>query len=90
MAKRETAEQRSVTFTKRRQGLFNKAADLCRICDAQIAIMVSSTGSKEKGLLDVGSAPYLFCVFFFLYFFFLQFLFSPLLCFCFCVLPLLL
>ncbi|KAL9381315.1 hypothetical protein Peur_026972 [Populus x canadensis] len=48
MAKRETAEQRSVTFTKRRQGLFNKAADLCRICDAQIAIMVSSTGSKEK------------------------------------------
>ncbi|KAF9662096.1 hypothetical protein SADUNF_Sadunf18G0017800 [Salix dunnii] len=48
MAKRETAEQRSVTFTKRRQGLFNKAAELCRICDAQIAIMVSSTGSKEK------------------------------------------
>ena len=48
MAKRETAEQRSVTFTKRRQGLFNKAADLCRICDAQIAIMVSSTGSKDK------------------------------------------
>ncbi|KAJ6915209.1 MADS-box protein SOC1 [Populus alba x Populus x berolinensis] len=48
MAKRETAEQRFVTFTKRRQGLFNKAADLCRICDAQIAIMVSSTGSKEK------------------------------------------
>jgi hypothetical protein len=48
MAKRETAEQRSVTFTKRRQGLFNKAADLCRICDAQIAIMVSSTGSREK------------------------------------------
>ncbi|KAL3575557.1 hypothetical protein D5086_023658 [Populus alba] len=48
MVKRETAEQRSVTFTKRRQGLFSKAADLCRICDAQIAIMVSSTGSKEK------------------------------------------
>ncbi|XP_011043030.1 PREDICTED: agamous-like MADS-box protein AGL62 [Populus euphratica] len=48
MVKRETAEQRSVTFTKRRQGLFNKAADLCRICDAQIAIMVSSAGSKEK------------------------------------------
>ncbi|KAL3587083.1 hypothetical protein D5086_013950 [Populus alba] len=48
MAKRETAEQRSVTFTKRRQGLFNKASDLCRICDAHIAIMVSSTGSKDK------------------------------------------
>lgn len=48
MAKRETAEQRSVTFTKTRQGLFNKASDLCRICDAHIAIMVSSTGSKEK------------------------------------------
>ncbi|KAJ6758622.1 BOX PROTEIN putative-RELATED [Salix koriyanagi] len=48
MARRETAEQRSVTLTKRRQGLFNKAAELCRICDARIAIMVSSTGSKEK------------------------------------------
>ncbi|CAK7353802.1 unnamed protein product [Dovyalis caffra] len=48
MAKRETSEQRAVTFTKRRHGLFNKAADLCRICDAQIAIMVTSTGSKEK------------------------------------------
>ncbi|KAG5225236.1 agamous MADS-box protein [Salix suchowensis] len=48
MARRETAKQRSVTLTKRRQGLFNKAAELCRICDARIAIMVSSTGSKEK------------------------------------------
>ncbi|CAK7353798.1 unnamed protein product [Dovyalis caffra] len=48
MAKRETSEQMAVTFTKRRHGLFNKAADLCRICDAQIAITVSSTGCKEK------------------------------------------
>ncbi|CAK7350441.1 unnamed protein product [Dovyalis caffra] len=48
MAKRETAQQRSVTFTKRRHGLFNKAAELCMICNARVAIMATSVCSKEK------------------------------------------
>ncbi|KAL5752264.1 hypothetical protein ACOSP7_022449 [Xanthoceras sorbifolium] len=40
--RRETKKQRSVSFTKRRQGLYNKAVELCLFCGAQIAIVVSS------------------------------------------------
>ncbi|XP_021899649.1 agamous-like MADS-box protein AGL62 [Carica papaya] len=42
MEKRETKEQRAVTFSKRRRGLFNKAAELCVLCDFQVAVLVSS------------------------------------------------
>ncbi|KAK3222737.1 hypothetical protein Dsin_009762 [Dipteronia sinensis] len=46
--RRVTREQRSVSFTKRRQGLYNKAAELCLLCDAQVAIVVSSPCSGKK------------------------------------------
>lgn len=38
----EQRQQKHVWFTKRRQGLFRKAAELCVICDAQIAIVTLS------------------------------------------------
>ncbi|KAF3436556.1 hypothetical protein FNV43_RR23648 [Rhamnella rubrinervis] len=42
----EQRQQKHVWFTKRRQGLFRKAAKLCVICDAQIAIvMLSEAGN---------------------------------------------
>ncbi|KAI9164826.1 hypothetical protein LWI28_002786 [Acer negundo] len=46
--RRVTREQRSVSFTKRRQGLYNKAAELCLFCDAQVAIVVSSPCSGKN------------------------------------------
>ncbi|KAF5191491.1 Mads-box transcription factor [Thalictrum thalictroides] len=39
----ENKKTRAVTFTKRRKGLFKKAADLCVLCNAQIAIIVFSS-----------------------------------------------
>lgn len=39
--KRETKEQRSVAFTRRRQTLFSKAADLCLLSGANIAVLVT-------------------------------------------------
>ncbi|EEF30413.1 MADS-box protein SVP [Ricinus communis] len=47
MKKRETKKQRSVSFTKRRYGLFNKAAELFMLCDAQLALLVSSPCSRK-------------------------------------------
>ncbi|XP_050238921.1 agamous-like MADS-box protein AGL14 [Mercurialis annua] len=41
-------KQRSVSFTKRRYGLFNKAAELFMLCDAQLAVLVSSTKGNRK------------------------------------------
>ncbi|CAL0298961.1 unnamed protein product [Lupinus luteus] len=35
-----------VTFTKRRNGLFKKANELCTLCDAQVALIVFSPGNK--------------------------------------------
>ncbi|KAH7566139.1 hypothetical protein JRO89_XS08G0101600 [Xanthoceras sorbifolium] len=46
--RRETKKQRSVSFTKRRQGLYNKAVELCLFCGAQIAIVVSSPNSGRN------------------------------------------
>ncbi|KAF9601953.1 hypothetical protein IFM89_024416 [Coptis chinensis] len=42
----ENSERRSVTFTKRRQGLFSKSSTLCKLCDAQIAMVVFSANGK--------------------------------------------
>ncbi|KAG9457399.1 hypothetical protein H6P81_001907 [Aristolochia fimbriata] len=46
----EDLSSRQVTFSKRRQGLFRKAADFCLLSAAQMAIIVNSPGGK----------PYLF------------------------------
>ncbi|XP_050210728.1 agamous-like MADS-box protein AGL97 [Mercurialis annua] len=46
--KRESKAKRSVSFSKRRQGLFNKAAELYMLCDAQLAVLVSSPCSKPN------------------------------------------
>ncbi|XP_021888217.1 serum factor response D-like [Carica papaya] len=46
--KRETKKQRVVTFSKRGTGLFNKAAELCVLCNAQVVILVSAPLAKEK------------------------------------------
>lgn len=48
MEKRKTKEQRAVTFTKRRHGLFNKAAELSVLCDFQVAVLVSSPNSPKR------------------------------------------
>lgn len=39
-------EERRVTFTKRRTGLFEKAAELCVLCGAKVAILTFSEGRK--------------------------------------------
>ncbi|KAK4794495.1 hypothetical protein SAY86_012489 [Trapa natans] len=44
--RRENVEERRVTFTKRRTGLFEKAAELCVLCGAKIAILTFSEGRK--------------------------------------------
>lgn len=38
----EDNSSRKVAFSKRRKGLFKKASELCRLCDAEIAIIVFS------------------------------------------------
>ncbi|XP_031269845.1 agamous-like MADS-box protein AGL62 [Pistacia vera] len=48
MKKRETRAKRAVTFSKRRYGLFNKAAELCILSGAKIAMAVSSPCSKQN------------------------------------------
>ncbi|WCJ19541.1 Agamous-like MADS-box protein AGL62 [Euphorbia peplus] len=50
MEERPSEKARSVTLTKRRQGLFNKAAEFSILCDSQIAVIVSpsQTGTKPK------------------------------------------
>ncbi|KAK4748975.1 hypothetical protein SAY87_026424 [Trapa incisa] len=45
--RRENIEERRVTFTKRRTGLFEKAAEICLMCDAKIAILTFSEGGKD-------------------------------------------
>ncbi|XP_019097151.1 PREDICTED: agamous-like MADS-box protein AGL97 [Camelina sativa] len=40
--KRETKQQRAVACSKRRQTLFSKAADLCHLSGANIAVFVTS------------------------------------------------
>ncbi|PIA64173.1 hypothetical protein AQUCO_00201450v1 [Aquilegia coerulea] len=42
----ESSSQRYVTFSKRRTGLFKKASELCILCGADIAIIVSSPSQK--------------------------------------------
>ncbi|KAI3877435.1 hypothetical protein MKX03_026492 [Papaver bracteatum] len=42
----EDRKKRNVSFTKRRQGLFKKAADLCRLTGADISLLVISPGGK--------------------------------------------
>lgn len=42
----EGREARQVTFTRRRTGLFKKAAELCVLCGAQAAAVVFSPGGR--------------------------------------------
>ncbi|MQM03976.1 hypothetical protein Taro_036772 [Colocasia esculenta] len=42
----ESSDVRQVTFSKRRKGLFKKAAELCVLCGAQAAAVVFSPGGK--------------------------------------------
>nr|GEZ07734.1 agamous-like MADS-box protein AGL62 [Tanacetum cinerariifolium] len=42
----EENSHRQVTFSKRRNGLFKKAAELCVLTGAKIAIIVNSTGGR--------------------------------------------
>lgn len=44
--RRENVEERRVTFTKRRTGLFDKAAELCVLCGAKVVIVTFSEGRK--------------------------------------------
>jgi len=42
----DKASNRQVTFSKRRQGLFKKASELCVLCDAHVAMVVFSPSDK--------------------------------------------
>ncbi|KAJ4847482.1 Agamous-like MADS-box protein agl31 [Turnera subulata] len=42
----EKKSYREVTFSKRRNGLFKKAQDLSILCDAQVAILITSGAGK--------------------------------------------
>ncbi|KAI3924390.1 hypothetical protein MKW98_032591 [Papaver atlanticum] len=42
----EDRQKRNVAFTKRRHGLFKKAADLCRLTGADISLLVISPGGN--------------------------------------------
>ncbi|XP_068661716.1 agamous-like MADS-box protein AGL62 [Aristolochia californica] len=42
----ENPDARQVCFSKRRSGLFKKAAELCLLCNAQVAIIVFSPAGK--------------------------------------------
>lgn len=44
--KRENIDDRRVTFTKRRTGLFEKGAELCILCGVQVVIITFSEGKK--------------------------------------------
>ncbi|KAI3873749.1 hypothetical protein MKX03_009834 [Papaver bracteatum] len=46
MKKIEDRQKRNVCFTKRRQGLIKKAADLCRLTGADISLLVISPGGN--------------------------------------------
>lgn len=57
MERRKTAEQISVTLSKRRQGLFNKAAELAMFCDSQIAVLVSAPNKRKVCSFGHTSVP---------------------------------
>ncbi|MCL7037968.1 hypothetical protein MKW94_029002 [Papaver nudicaule] len=42
----EIKSNRQVTFSKRRNGLFKKASELCVLCGAEIAVIVFSPAGK--------------------------------------------
>ncbi|KAF8394271.1 hypothetical protein HHK36_020478 [Tetracentron sinense] len=46
IANLEDPNKRQVTFSKRRKGLFKKAAEACSLCDAEIAVIVFSPAGK--------------------------------------------
>ncbi|CAL5411443.1 unnamed protein product [Camellia sinensis] len=46
MTRISNESNRSVTFSKRRSGLFKKASELCTLCGAEIAIVVFSPGKR--------------------------------------------
>ncbi|KAK3012005.1 hypothetical protein RJ639_011263 [Escallonia herrerae] len=46
MQKMANSSNLQVTFSKRRNGVFKKASELCTLCDAQAAIIVFSPGGK--------------------------------------------
>ncbi|KAM7271187.1 hypothetical protein ACFE04_030401 [Oxalis oulophora] len=46
--------RRSTTFTKRRAGLFAKAAELCLVSNAQIAVLVGSINEKHGSVYSFG------------------------------------
>ncbi|KAK9272483.1 hypothetical protein L1049_002856 [Liquidambar formosana] len=48
MKKRETKSQIYVTFSKRRKGLFKKAAELSVLTDAKVAILTAGPGGKAR------------------------------------------
>ncbi|KAF8100432.1 hypothetical protein N665_0224s0018 [Sinapis alba] len=55
MVKMEKENNLQVTFSKRKNGLFKKASELCTLCDAHIAVIVFSPSGKvySFGHLDV-------------------------------------
>ncbi|XP_059666946.1 agamous-like MADS-box protein AGL62 [Cornus florida] len=47
MKKRENEEDRLITFSKRRAGLYKKASELCILCDADIGVVIFSPTGKQ-------------------------------------------
>ena len=50
IVKMETMSHLQVTFSKRRNGLFKKASELCTLTEAEIALVVFSPGQKATPL----------------------------------------
>ncbi|XP_026416858.1 agamous-like MADS-box protein AGL97 [Papaver somniferum] len=48
----EDRQKRDVAFTKRRHGLFKKAADLCRLTGADISLLNNTINVKEEKVAD--------------------------------------
>lgn len=48
----EDRSKRQITFTKRRQGLFKKAGELCTKCNAQVAVIAFSMAGNAYAFGD--------------------------------------
>ncbi|KAJ8759732.1 hypothetical protein K2173_009833 [Erythroxylum novogranatense] len=54
MQKPQTKIQRCITFSKRREGLFKKCAELAILCAAQVAMFMNTTDSLKLKVYSFG------------------------------------
>ena len=71
----ENANNRQVTFSKRRGGLVKKAKELAILCDAEVALIIFSSSGRLYEFSNAGYVWVLFIFPVFILFFFLGFVF---------------